>query len=56
MGLGLHACHLQLERSQLELLLTETLVTLKEENPALFVLSGPEQVGVLVRFLLTVFK
>ncbi len=41
---------------QFQGVLEQVVITLKEEKPELFVLSGSEQVGVLVRFFLTVFK
>ena len=47
--------YLQLERSQLELLLTEALVTLKGEKPELFFMSDSEQMGLLLRFLFRIF-
>jgi chromosome segregation ATPase len=41
---------LQLNKSQLQLVLAEALKMLKWNRPELFILSGPEQLGMILRF------
>ena len=47
--------YLQLDRSTLQYVLEQALIELKDKKPTLFILSGPEQVGLLARFLFRLF-
>ena len=47
---------LQLNKNQLQLVLTEALKMLKWKKPELFTLSGPEQFAMLLRFLRDIFS